>query len=209
MGQITTGIRSILSSPAVYNAFQWLMGGTRGRRHFADNHVRAKDGDYVLDVGCGTAALLDFLPEVDYWGYDISESYIKAARLHFGSRGHFVCKILDQKELAALPKFDIVLASGLLHHLDDSAAVALMELAHSALKPGGRLVTIDPCFADGQNPVARLLVSRDRGQNVRTGEQYLQLAENVFSEITGTVHHWNWIPYTHWIMECVAHRKDA
>ncbi len=95
------------------------------------------------------------------------------------------------------------MAVGVLHHLDDEAVLQLLELAKSALKDGGRLVTLDPCFDKDQNPIARYLVSKDRGQNVRSADQYHELGCNVFEQVTGEVKHRSWIPYTHWIMECI------
>jgi SAM-dependent methyltransferase len=204
MAQITTGIRKVLSHPTVYDAFQIFMGGSRGRSRFARDYIRARPGDHVLDIGCGTAEIRAFLPDVKYWGFDISETYIEAAKKRYGSQGNFMCKLLDFPDLEKLPKFDVVLGCGLLHHLDAGAAEHLLRLAKAALKPGGRLVTIDGCYAQGQNPIARLLVSYDRGQNVMDGDGYKKLASSVFSDIVGRVRHQAWIPYTHWIMECRA-----
>ena len=105
-------------------------------------------------------------------------------------------------DLESLPLFDIVLALGLLHHLNDAVAVDVMELAAKALKPGGRLVTIDPCFDPLQNPIARLLIRGDRGQNVRDRAGYEALASVFFKSPLVKVRHTSWIPYTHCIMEC-------
>lgn len=202
MTQITTGIRRVLSHPMVYDTFQTLMGGKGGRSSFARDFVRVQPGDRVLDIGCGTAELRAYLPDVEYWGYDISESYIAAATNRYGAQGNFVCKLLDFQDLENLPKFDVAIASGLIHHLDADTANHLFRLAKAALRPGGRLVTIDPCFAPEQNPISRLLVSYDRGQNVLDGDGYTKLASAVFPKIEGRVRHQTWIPYTHWIMEC-------
>ncbi|RKZ63742.1 MAG: class I SAM-dependent methyltransferase, partial [Candidatus Parabeggiatoa sp. nov. 3] len=47
-------------------------------------------------------------------------------------------------------------------------------------------------------------ISKDRGQNVRTQEGYLELASQVFSNITTDIRHdLLRIPYTHFILECV------
>lgn len=202
MAQKTTGIRSVLSHPRIYDFFQTLMGGRNGRSDFAERFLRARKGDNVLDVGCGTAELLAYLPQVNYWGFDISERYIEAARERYGARGNFVCKLVDLSDLAKLPKFDLVIASGVIHHLDDDAAIRLFELAKTALRPGGRFVSIDPVLCKKQNPVARLLVSYDRGQNVCDGSGYQQLASRAFQKVSGSERHQKWIPYSHWIMEC-------
>jgi len=156
----------------------------------------------VLDIGCGPADILEYLPAVNYWGFDISVAYIQHATSRFGAKGKFSCKMLTEEDLKELPAFDLVLALGLLHHLDDDAALALLNIAHNALKPGGRLVTIDPCLEAGQNPIARYLILKDRGQNVRTREGYAALVSTVFPEYRLEVRHSAWIPYTHCIMEC-------
>ncbi len=202
MAQVTHGLKAILSHPVVYSAFQSLMGAHKSRQRFVANYVRPFPGMRILDLGCGPADILGFLPVVDYWGYDISEAYIAQARARFGQRGRFNCKQLEFDDLAALPKFDLVLALGLLHHLDDPVAVTVLQLAYEALLPGGRLLTIDPCLDPSQNLVARFLVRNDRGQNVRNKEEHQTLADKVFSSPRVEVRHQAWIPYTHCFMEC-------
>jgi SAM-dependent methyltransferase len=203
MGQITTGIRGVLSHPLFYDMFQNIMGACSGsgRRDF--NFIQAYPGCRLLDLGCGTAQILEYLPEgVDYWGYDINHGYIAAAQAKFGGKGHFACRLLEESELAGILPFDIVIASGLLHHLDDNTARNVLRLARLALKPGGRFLSKDPAFAAGQNPIARFLISQDRGQNVRDAEGYMALARQEFNCVGGKLRHRIWIPYTHWIMEC-------
>lgn len=156
----------------------------------------------ILDIGCGPAGILDYLPDAEYWGFDISEEYIIHAQKKFGNRGNFQCKQIQLSDLTHLPPFDVVLALGLLHHLDDVAATAIIQLASIALKANGRLITLDPCFDPSQNRIARFLVHNDRGQNVRDKDGYNALARKVFASIQVEVRHQSWIPYTHCIMTC-------
>jgi SAM-dependent methyltransferase len=203
VSQITHGVRAIFSSPRIYDGFQDLMGASRARQELVREFIRPAVGTRLLDIGCGTAAILSFLPQrVEYWGYDISAPYIQDAKNRFGARGHFHCGLFDALELDRIPKLDVVIAIGVLHHLDDSEAIGLFELARRALKRDGRAITMDPCFAHGQNPVARFLIGRDRGQNVRTADRYMALPRPHFGQIKGQLRHRAWIPYTHWIMEC-------
>ena len=97
--QITTGIRSILSHPTAYSAFQYLMGAKQDWTLFVNRYVRPKNGDVVLDIGCGPADIVEYLPKVDYWGFDISEEYITKAKVKYGQRGRFYSKILTLDDL--------------------------------------------------------------------------------------------------------------
>jgi SAM-dependent methyltransferase len=202
MAQITSGLRAVLSSPTVYDTFQRLMGGHVGRTDFARHMVRATAGARILDIGCGTGDLLAYLPDgLDYHGWDISDDYIAAARARFGHRGRFTAGLLGERDVIAEAPFDLVIASGVLHHLDDGEARRFAALARLAVRNGGRFVSIDPVFAEGQHPVARFLIARDRGQHVRTAEAYAALLRGTFTEVTGLLRHRRWVPYTHWMMD--------
>ena len=203
MAQITSGIRSLLSQPLVYDFLQMLMGASSARHEFVNKFIRPEAQSRVLDIGCGTAELLAFLPEyVDYVGYDPSEKYIAHAKQRYFHRGKFNIGLYDASEASRNSPFDIVIASGVLHHMDDHQVTEIMKLAHNSLCKGGRLVTIDPVLCSKQNVFARILIDMDRGQNVRTDNEYKKLANSVFSSVAGIIKYRKWIPYTHWIMEC-------
>lgn len=204
MAQTTTGPRAILSSAAAYRLFQRLLGGDATRTAFVRDHMRVFPGANVLDIGCGPADVLDYLPAgVNYWGFDISERYIATARTRHGERGKFLAKEFESSDLAALPPVDVAIATGLFHHLDDATAEKLLATIHRALKPGGRLLTLDGVFEPGQNPIARWLISQDRGQHVRTRAAYEALYARVFASPRVIIQHRTWLPYTYCLAECM------
>lgn len=203
MAQITSGIRAALSHPIIYSAFQSFMGATRDRDTYVSQFLLPQTGMRILDIGCGPADILVHLPDVEYFGFDISERYIQKARRQFVDRNaHFRCKLMSPGDLAVLPRFDRIIAIGLLHHLSDEQAVDVMHMVSARLAPGGRMVTLDPCLSVDQNPIARWLVKSDRGQNVRTCEGYASIARCAFDSVSATVHHKTWIPYTHCYVVC-------
>ena len=205
MSQVTHGIRSILSHPAFYDLTQNILGAGRSRRKLVREYIRAKPDDQLLDIGCGTAELLPHLPEgLDYLGFDLSQPYIDAARKRYGDRGRFECMdIANFDDEAIKGGADIVLAIGILHHLDDDLAKALIATAWNKLKPSGRLITIDGTLTDDQSRVARTLILRDRGQNIRQPQEYRALASTVFASVQMTVRQdMLFVPYTHCILEC-------
>jgi cyclopropane fatty-acyl-phospholipid synthase-like methyltransferase len=111
---------------------------------------------------------------------------------------------VSQFSLAKEQNFDVVLALGIIHHLDDAEAGQLFQIAYGALKEGGKLVTFDGVYANGQSTAARWLLARDRGEYVRSEREYVAIASQVFSKVRPSVRHdLLRIPYTHLILECV------
>ncbi len=196
-------LRDILAQARVYSLFARIIGATRGRQVYVQDYIRPKAGDRVLDIGCGPADILEALPEVEYHGFDLSPDYIESARKRFGARGQFHVEAVSADLIKKYEGFDLVLATGVLHHLTDAEATDLFQVARTALKPGGRLVTLDGCFVDGQSAIARHLLRRDRGEFVRQQPEYLRLASKVFSKVESHLtHNLLRIPYTHLIMKC-------
>ncbi|HZP94400.1 MAG TPA: class I SAM-dependent methyltransferase [Burkholderiales bacterium] len=196
-------LRSLLAHPRFYSCFASAVGGG-ARAQYARQYLRARPGERILDMGCGTADILDYLPAgVDYTGFDLSADYIAAARSRYGERGQFRNEPVDVALAGRLGSFDLAMANGVLHHLDDAGAHSLFELAKRVLAPGGRLVTLDGCFVPGQSRIARFLLSRDRGRFVRNEDEYLRLAHASFGRVAHDVRHdLLRIPYTLIIMEC-------
>ena len=161
-----------------------------------------KPGDRVLDIGCGTGAILEFLPNVEYFGFDMSPHYIAYARKMYGDRGRFKQERLNQVSIANIPPSDLVITTGVLHHLSDTEAVDLMRLARDVLKPGGRLITVDPTRCENRSFIENFQINQDRGQYIRKPEQYRDLAEKVFDSVSLSVHHdLLYVPYSHAVLD--------
>lgn len=204
MGERTGGIWFWLSAAALYSLFQNLLGARRAQRMLIAEYIRPNRGDQILDVGCGPADILNFLPpDVRYVGVDRSRTYIEAARRRHGARASFYVGDAQNINISQDNSFQRVLALGLLHHLDDDAAVILLETCRRCLAPGGFLLTMDPIFTYPQNPIARFLIKSDRGLHVRNRDAYFDLAHAIFPNVqlhirTNILR----VPYSHAVMIC-------
>jgi len=196
-------IRPILNHPFFYEFYHVLIGANYRGRVLVNQYIRPQPGNRILDIGCGPGNMLPFLPDCDYLGVDASESYITSARRRYGYRGKFVCERVSHHSVEQFGAFDIVLALGLVHHLEDAEAGDLFRLGYTALKPGGRMVTLDGCYMPGQSAAKRYFLSRDRGRFIRTPTEYERLAHAWFSNVGLNLREDVLrIPYTSLIMEC-------
>jgi SAM-dependent methyltransferase len=201
--QIDTGWRGLLSHPLVYESFQRAIGARSFRKTLAREYFRPRPGARVLDVGCGPAHLLEFLPGVAYVGVDLSPAYIDHAKRRFAGHGKFLVADATSLEADEHEPFDLVTAVGLLHHLSDEGVIHLLRGLRDRLSgPESRLVTIDGCYVGGQSRIAAFLLSKDRGRHVRSPEGYALLARLVFSKVQVMVRHdLLRIPFTFCILE--------
>ncbi|MHB8916519.1 MAG: class I SAM-dependent methyltransferase [Desulfocucumaceae bacterium] len=181
--------RFFLESPVLYRLFQGLAGADYFSRIYANEYVKANSGDRILDIGCGPADILRYLPKVEYVGFDLNKAYIDYAAKKY-SEASFYCRKIDIQmieEFGWENSFDIVLANGVIHHLNENEALELLELSRLALKPGGRLVTHDGVYIQDQSAISRYLWSIDRGRYVRTREKYIALASRVFKNVKTSI----------------------
>ena len=197
---MTFDMRSLLGISFFYSMFQQLVGAESARDRFTQLHIRPHPGLSILDIGCGTAEILDSLPDVDYFGFDASPVYIEAARHKYSGRATFAVGSIANPPMTT-QRYDLVLAMGVVHHVADAAATALFQLARDHLKSGGRVVTIDPVITPDQARLARFVVNKDRGKHVRTLREYESLTQAVFPAGLLTVHHdLLRIPYSHVVL---------
>jgi SAM-dependent methyltransferase len=202
--QSDSGLLCWLKVPFLYNAFQGTVGGNALRRRVIQNHVRAQPGDKIIDIGCGPARALLCLPDVEYLGVDINPDYIAFAKRMYGSKGTFV--VGDTRCLRSDSRFkdaDIVMAVSVLHHLDDKDAEDCIRFAYDSLKRGGRLICHDACWIPNQGALSKYIMSHDRGRNIRTEQQYRELAAKVFGNVDAWVDTKPLrIPYVTVVLEC-------
>lgn len=206
--QIDKGLYSLLLSPKVYSIFGRLISSKTKVQAFVDNYIKPFDNCKILDIGCGPAKILEYYPKnIEYVGIDINEDYINNARNTYSSEKRtFLCGTVDDLNQYELPQFDIITCLGVLHHLEDHQVKQLMEFFSKWLKPTGRIVTLDNCYVNGQNPIAKFLIAHDRGKNVRTPEEYNSLFSPNF-DIKGINCNLLSIPYDHYII--VAKHKNT
>ena len=210
MAQSTSGIRSLLGRPRIYDLLQSLWGAAAFYRDYVGVTLKPVGGQRLLDIGCGTGSLVAYLPEgVEYVGIEPDEGYVEAARSRYGSRGRFIRGYYDAAVARELGRFDIVSMSGILHHIDDSDAERLFGTLAAHSIADGLVASADPVTEPGQPLVSRLLMAWDRGRNIRDAAHYRRLAAGSFRDVDARVLRQDLPPYANLIMTCRTPLKDA
>jgi SAM-dependent methyltransferase len=192
------GVKQLLNAPQVYQKFQEAGGFFGARLTSIHDYLTFEEGQCVIDIGCGPGFLVDHLPTgIRYHGFDIDRTYIDYAQSHFSAKGSFYCGVFDAERAATVGPADIVMMNGLIHHLDQEAALATLRAARRGLKHDGTVFTLDGCFRVGQSPIASWLLRNDRGQFVRDENGYRALLGSVFHKVTIHIREdLSWVPYT-------------
>ncbi|MFN5418086.1 MAG: class I SAM-dependent methyltransferase [Flavobacteriia bacterium] len=115
------------------------------RLNFIESAIKKLDKKdlSILDVGCGNGNISRYLGSKDFsvLGIDISEaSILKARMLNFFENVSF--RHLAAEELIGVQKFDVVVCSEVIEHLDNPQLV--LNQLRKLLNPGGLLIVTVP-----------------------------------------------------------------
>ena len=201
MTQRISGAYRLITLPSIHKALMFSLGADRAITRYVNDVLQPAPGIKMLDVGCGPANILPYLPSLDYTGIDLNAKHIDYAQRLYGNRGRFIVgnAAVDLKQEEE--QFDLINVSALLHHITDDEAISLFATLAKLIKPSGRIVTIDNVWLPRQRMAVRLANHLDSGTNIRTPEGYLRLLNGTGLDVHSLI--WNdmlRIPYDHFIM---------
>lgn len=197
----------ILARPAVYRTFKRIVLPSGVLEALVHDHYVVADGGSVLDLGCGFGDYAPFFSgRTRYIGIDHNANYVAAARsLHGTGDATFINADVTDPAVTEHGPFDLIMISGVLHHLDDETVTQMARSVAPLLCPGGRFVALEPVFDPDQRLSARLIIAADRGRFVRDAAGYKQLLKGSFDSIAATtVNGLLRIPYTHVVVSATA-----
>jgi hypothetical protein len=127
MSQTNDGLRAVLSVPAAYQLFRRRIVNGVKRYALVHEHVRPRRG-IASSTSAAAPATSSRSSRHATTAADLSSQYIRATQGRFGDRAKFYCERVD-----AAWSEDLVLAVGVLHHLEDAEVLDLCRLAKHAL----------------------------------------------------------------------------
>lgn len=104
-----------------------------------------KDGQKILDVGCGSGRILDVIKEreIDYLGVDKCESMLEFSKKNYPDFKFIQGDILELGKISEID-YDYVFCIAVLHHLPgmDLRVKALKQLKNKIKKDGKIIITV-------------------------------------------------------------------
>lgn len=132
----------------VYHAGIKLMHGKALKDRY--RYIANFSGDSVIDVGCGTGMLADYLPkDNEYLGIDLNENFLRLARKH----GRNVMR-QDALTFDRFDEFDCCVIMDLLHHINPRHEEFLERVMRDIRK---RVIICEPFEIPSRDPITRKL----------------------------------------------------
>jgi ubiquinone/menaquinone biosynthesis C-methylase UbiE len=137
-----------------------LTSRERGFKRRLLEHARIKEGESVLDLGCGTGTLAVGIkkasPKAKVFGLDADPAMLERAGTKASEAGVEIA--FDEGLSNDLPyedrSFDVVVSTLFFHHLTDEAKADTADEMRRVLRPGGRTLIAD--WGRSQDPVMRM-----------------------------------------------------
>ncbi len=132
-----------------YSAGIMLMHGRNLQQRY--RYIASMTGESVLDVGCGTGILADYISkENSYLGIDLNEDFLRHAR----KKGRNVLK-QDALTFDRFSEFDVCVIMDLLHHINPRHEEFLERVLKDVRK---RVIICEPFEVPRRHPIVKNLV---------------------------------------------------
>lgn len=145
--------------PRLYDWIQILATG--GFLSKVSKELKFLNNKSVLDIGCGTGALVEYINPSSYLGIDINEDFIKLAKKKYPEFNFKVVNIVDDRFPAG--RFEYIFIMNVLHHLTDKQ----IKNAFKKIKKSKSIKEFVIVESRPRNFLGRILGKFDAGSNFR------------------------------------------
>jgi SAM-dependent methyltransferase len=169
-----TKILSVLDIPFFWNLSRHILNITTGLYWKRFRRLKQsglfEDNPSILDIGCGVGWFAN-ISSGNYFGIDTDTRMLGYAQKKYPN------KAFEDVSLKELQKkandFDITLAVDLLHHLNDSECVELLEDIRSLTNK--YLIVYEPVLYDKMNFLEKWVIKNDKGKDHRNLDRHYEL----------------------------------
>ena len=167
-GQLYQKIHDLFEQPFVFNAYQSVVDGGKGRQ--IQKFLRGLPYSSVVDIGCGTGNWSQ-VSDAAYLGIDTSASFIAGCKKRYADDPTKRFIQADAASLDTTERFDLGMLISVLHHLSDDQIERLLSwLQHTV-----RYFFVLDLYPIDRNPLSKWLYQMDRGSFIRQPHVQVEL----------------------------------
>ena len=167
-------IANLLDSPRFFNFIQLLLEGDYAQ--FIAEELQAKEGEKILDVGCGTGYFSRII-KGRYWGVDINPHFIKYAANRYGGKNKCFVRANAFSAPFAEKFFNKSMVINVIHHLDEKQVKELLIKLVKLTRDSILLVDMVP--PPENRFLSHLLLKLDRGNYIRDLNDQLRIIGDI------------------------------
>lgn len=151
-------------SGSLYHAGIRLMHGRSLHRRYS--YIASLSSEKVLDVGCGTGILADYLSkDHTYLGIDLNENFLR----HGKKKGRNVIK-QDALKFDRFSEFDVCIVMDLLHHINPDHEEFIDRIMKDVRK---RVIICEPFDVPERNSIMKNLIQLVDYDGINTIEDWM------------------------------------
>lgn len=158
--------------PKIYDLIQILATG--GFLKKVSGELKFMQNKSIMDIGCGTGTLVEYIQPKDYLGVDLNSDFIKLARKKYPEHDFKVLNIVTQK--FPEKKFNYIFIMNVLHHLTDMQ----IEKMFKKIKTAARFDEFVIVESKPRNFIGRVLGKFDAGSNFREYDYLKEIVKKSF-----------------------------
>jgi len=191
------GLYKFFENPRIYNLITKIISFNNKRlKQYLSELIKAKEDDYLLDVGCGTGKYAIF--SCKYFGIDLNKDYINYAKKHH--QGTFL--EMDGTDLKFSDNtFEFVINVSTLHHVSDETTTKMVDEMKRMCKKDGYIYVIEVVYPKKINLLGYFLFKFDRGRYRRRFEELRNLLSKynfeVITDNVGKTFPYRWVVFSY------------
>lgn len=171
---IHRAVEKLSKVPFIFDSLRWFLeAGFVQHRRLIESAFPVLPAS-LLDCGCGTGIYAKCFTPKSYLGIDISADYVEHARR---CNPDYRFDVMDATSLG-FPDctFEAVIVSGVIHHLSNDDARAMLSEIWRVLRSEGKLLLWEDVQSRSQlNLVGKLVHRLDLGSYIRDEESYREI----------------------------------
>lgn len=167
----------LFKTPIFYTHIRKLAAGSQeNTKRFILSYIKKFKCQSILDLCCGTGDFMIFPKTIEYLGVDINQSFIAYAQNKFKNKKvQFICQ--DILSLNLGKQYDAILLISTIHHFSDAQIMKIIEFLKPIVK---KVVIVADIIPDPPNPISKMLVKLDGGNQIRMPVEKIALFKKDF-----------------------------